>query len=95
MYTKANTGAMQLAADEVRRCHNALLDEKDGLDLFLRTLTGSWTGAAADRWQAAQGQWNWSADDTFDILRNLFNALEIATGHFTVTSAQLARHWGG
>ncbi len=93
-YTRANPAAMELAANEVRRCHNALVDEKDGLNLSLRTLSGSWQGTAAQSWQNAQGQWNRSAEETFEILRNLFNALEIATGNFTVTSAQWARRYG-
>jgi WXG100 family type VII secretion target len=88
-------GAMSTAADAVRSTHNALVQEKEGLDTFLMKLRGTWHGGAAGNWGTVQNEWNGACDETNAILLSLFNALEIALGNYVGTEHALEQLWGG
>src|SRR5262249_20211214 len=90
-----NFGAMAAAADDVRMAHNALVQDKDGLDQFLQTLRSVWGGGAAGNWNTVQNNWNSACDEVNLILLHLFNALEVALGNYQVTERQLEQLWGG
>lgn len=95
MTITVNFPAMRQAAEDVRTCHNALVQEKDDLDRFLNTLRSTWHGSAGGSWQTTQNKWNTAADEVHEILRHLFNALEVALHNYTVTERQLEQIWGG
>ncbi len=90
-----NFPAMRQAADDVRTCHNALVNEKEALDQFLHTLRSTWGGEAGGQWQNVQNQWNGACDEVNAILLHLFNALEVALHNYTGTERALERMWGG
>jgi WXG100 family type VII secretion target len=90
-----NFPAMRQAAEDTLSCHNALVNEKEGLDQFLGTLRGTWGGSASTNWQAAQKEWNDACDEVNGILLHLYNALEVALGNYTQTERYLERLWGG
>lgn len=90
-----NFPAMRQAADDVRSCHNALVQEREGLDQFLTTLRNTWGGSASGNWQKAQGDWNTACDEVNTILLHIFNALEVALGNYTQTERYLEQLWGG
>ncbi|HLH67538.1 MAG TPA: WXG100 family type VII secretion target [Candidatus Dormibacteraeota bacterium] len=90
-----NFNAMLQAADDVRTCHNALVQDKEGLDQFLSTLRSTWEGGAALSWNQVQTNWNQACDEVNMILLHLYNALEVALGNYQVTERQLEQLWGG
>jgi WXG100 family type VII secretion target len=90
-----NFGAMRTAAEDVRTCHNALVNEKEGLEQFLGTLRSTWGGGAAGNWQKAQSDWNNACDEVNQILLHMFNALEVALSNYTQTERHLEQLWGG
>ena len=90
-----NFAAMRQAADDTLHCHNALVQEKDGLDQFLTTLRNTWGGGAAGNWQAAQKEWNDACDEVNGILLHLYNSREVALGNYTHTERYLEQLWGG
>jgi WXG100 family type VII secretion target len=89
-----NFPAMRQAADDTRTCHNALVQEKDGLEQFLTKLTGTWGGNASGNWQNLQGEWNTACDDVQTILLHLYNSLEVALHNYTQTEHYLEQLWG-
>ena len=90
-----NFPAMRQACDDVRTSHNALVQEKDGLDAFLKTLDSTWGGGAADQWAGVHKEWNDACDQVNDILLHLYNALETALGNYSGTERFLEKLWGG
>ncbi len=90
-----NFPAMSQAADDVRTCHNALVQEKEGLEQFLTKLDSTWQGTTAGSWVSARGEWYTACDEVNGILMNLYNALETALGNYQGTERYLERLWGG
>jgi WXG100 family type VII secretion target len=87
--------AIAQAADDVRAAHNALFQEKEGMDQFLLKLRGTWHGGAGSNWQSTQNHWNGACDEVNLILLNLFNALETALGNYQSTEHGLEQMWTG
>jgi early secretory antigenic target protein ESAT-6 len=90
-----NFPAMRQAADDVRSCHNALVQEKEGLEQFLTRLDATWEGNAAGRWAAVRREWYDACDEVNQILLHLYNALEVALGNYQGTERYLEQLWGG
>src|SRR5262245_59222006 len=90
-----NFPAMRQAADDVRSCHNGLVQEKEDLDRYLTTLRGTWLGAAGDEWRHAQDGWNAACDEVNQILLHVYNALEMALHNYQSTERALEQLWGG
>jgi WXG100 family type VII secretion target len=91
-----NFPAMRQACDDVRTCHNALVQEKDGLDSWIKkNLDPSWGGTAKDAWAGVNKEWNEACDDVNNILLQLYDALETALGNYGVTEDFLRKLWGG
>lgn len=87
--------AISQAADDVRAAHNALVQEKEGLDQFLLKLRSTWNSAAGGNWQTTQNHWNSACDEVQMVLLNLFNALEVALGNYQGTERALEQMWAG
>jgi WXG100 family type VII secretion target len=91
-----NFPAMRQACDDVKSCHNALVQEKEGLDSWLKTnLDANWGGGAKDAWSGVNTEWNQACDEVNNILLQLYNALETALGNYGATEHFLEKLWGG
>ncbi len=87
--------ALQQAIDDIRTCHNALVQEKEGLESFLKNLGAEWYGSAAGAWTNTQNSWNQACDGVNTILRQLMTSLEEAHHTFKGTEYGLEQLWTG
>jgi WXG100 family type VII secretion target len=91
--TTYNPAVLIQAAEDVRRCHNALVSDKEGMEQFLRSLRAEWYGSSSSNWQGVQNEWNTACDDINLILMNLRMALDGAANHAVVVERGLEQMW--
>ncbi len=84
---------IQMGIDDTRTCHNALVQEKEGLESFLRNLGAEWYGGASSQWQGTQQRWNQSCDGVNEILFQLIVALEKVHHTGKLTEHKLEQVW--
>jgi early secretory antigenic target protein ESAT-6 len=92
---KAQLDTMAAAADDVRRCHNALVQQHDDLKSFLNGLRADWHGRSGESWDQAQRNWDTSADGVYLILANLYGALSASHQNYAETETKLTSLWSG
>jgi WXG100 family type VII secretion target len=85
---------MSQAADDVRACHNTLIQEQADLAAFLNSgLLQDWHGRGGASWAMAQHNWDQSADSVYTILGDLYRALSDAHTNYTMTEHSLESFW--
>jgi len=90
---RVNFYKMELAAEDVRTCHNALVAQKADLEQFLAPLISTWHGVAAENWNAVQQKWDQRAQDVYTILFNLYNALDSSHQNYKSVQKAIADSW--
>jgi WXG100 family type VII secretion target len=88
-----NPVALQQAVDDINRCHNAMVNQNADLKSFLTPLRATWVGQGGDNWDAMQRKWHDKADNVYEVLRSLHNALETGHSNYTVTERNIAGIW--
>ena len=88
-----NTNAMAQGVEDVRRCHNALVNQKADLESFLGPLKSTWVGQGGDNWANHQRAWDQAAEDVYLVLLKLHNALSTSHTNYTATEANVAGKW--
>jgi WXG100 family type VII secretion target len=85
--------AVQQAIDDTIGCHNALVEEKEGLERFLSDLGAEWYGSDANAYQDTKNKWNAACDDVNGILADLLTRLQEAHHTFKGTAHGLEQLW--
>ncbi len=93
MYLQADFGSIAQAIEDIRSCHNTLIAEKADLERFLQPLAATWISPSGDSWAQVQNKWNTAADGVYEILWNLYQALDAAHQNYTSTEAALQAVW--
>jgi WXG100 family type VII secretion target len=85
---------MEQAADDVRACHNTLVQEQEDLANFLNSgLLQDWQGRGGGSYAQAQNNWHLSAESVYAILGDLYRALTDAHINYTTTEQSLESFW--
>ncbi|SDJ43161.1 WXG100 family type VII secretion target [Frankineae bacterium MT45] len=85
----------QLAAtqDQVRSTVSNINTQLADLKSYLNPLVQTWSGAAADNYNAAQAQWDRAAEDLNQVLSAIGNALGSANEGYQQTEKSNASRW--
>ncbi len=85
----------QLAAtqDQVRGTVGNINTQLADLKSYLNPLVQTWTGAAADNYNAAQRQWDQAANDLNQVLSAIGTALGNANEGYQSTESSNASRW--
>jgi WXG100 family type VII secretion target len=90
-----NFPGMEQAAEDVRTCHNTLIQQQEDLRTFLNGLRGDWHGVGGESWDHAQNRWHTAADNMYLILGQLYQALSDAHTNYTGNESALENFWNG
>lgn len=85
----------QLAAtqDQVRNTVANINTQLADLKNYLAPMVSTWTGAAAENYNAAQAQWDRAANDLNAVLSAIGNALGEANDGYQATERSNASRW--
>lgn len=84
-------------AEAATHCSSTLANMNSELDDLRNTVAkvaGSWSGAAAEAYQAKQQQWNQAQQDLGAVLQQIAKALENAHDAYTTTESTNKGIWG-
>jgi WXG100 family type VII secretion target len=84
---------MNTAAEDVRSCHNTLIQQQEDLRGFLSRLRGEWHGVGGESWDHAQQRWHNAADDLYLVLGQLYQALSAAHTNYTTSEKAIESFW--
>lgn len=85
----------QLAAtqDQVRGTVSNINAQLADLKNYLSPMVSTWTGAAAENYNAAQAQWDQAANDLNAVLSSIGGALGEANDGYQATEKSNASRW--
>lgn len=90
---KVTFGALTTAQGDVSGTAARITAQLDDLKRFLTPLVASWSGAAADDYQAKQRLWDRSAADLAAVLAQIGTALGAAHDGYQEVEAANAARW--
>jgi WXG100 family type VII secretion target len=90
---KVSFSAIDTAASDTDTIATNLGQQLDDLKSFISPLVASWTGEAATSYQALQKQWDNSADQLNQILRQIAAALRTSNQNYTTAETANANIW--
>lgn len=83
------------ASQDCSTINGQLTQELADLKTYLGPLIASWTGRAAEDYQALQRQWDTSADDLSQLLAEISRSLQIAGDNYRQTEQANSSIWAG
>jgi 6 kDa early secretory antigenic target len=90
---KVTFGQLAATQDQVRATVGNVNGQLADLKSYLSPLVQTWTGSAAENYNAAQRQWDQSAADLNAVLSAIGGALGTANDGYQVTEGQNASRW--
>jgi WXG100 family type VII secretion target len=84
---------MTTAAEDVRACHNTLIQQQEELKGFLSRLQSDWQGVGGESWSDAQQRWHNAADGIYIVLGQLYQALTDAHINYTTSEKAIEGFW--
>lgn len=91
---KVTFGALQQGVADINSTSGNLQGQLSDLENYLKPIVSTWTGEAAELYQAKQAEWNTAQENLNTILRQIGNALSQASDDFAATERANANMWG-
>jgi 6 kDa early secretory antigenic target len=90
---KVTFGALSTAQGDVAATASRITTQLDDLKRFLAPMVATWTGAAAQDYQAKQRQWDTAAADISAVLAQIGVALGAAHDSYRQVETTNAARW--
>ena len=82
------------AAQNTQRTYQSLEQKLNDLHSYLQPLVSSWTGSAAEQYQAKQQQWTQAQTDLGNVLQTIGRVLDETEQAYRQTESSNAQQWG-
>lgn len=91
---KVTFGALQQGVADIQSTSGNLQGQLSDLQAYLKPIVSTWTGEAAELYQAKQQEWNTAQDNLNQILQKIGQALQAASDDFNAAERSNASLWG-
>lgn len=92
---KVTFGALAAAEGDVKATATRIHTQLEDLKRFLAPMVSTWTGQAAEGYQATQRKWDTSAADLTQVLNQIGVMVGQANGQYQDTERKNASFFGG
>lgn len=90
---KVTFGAIDTAASDTDSIASNLNQQLDDLKGYISPLVATWTGQAATSYQTLQQQWDTSAANLNDVLRQIATTLRTSNQNYTTAETSNTNIW--
>lgn len=90
---KVTFGAIDTAASDTDSIANNLNQQLDDLKGYISPLVATWTGQAATSYQTLQQQWDTSAAELNDVLRQIATTLRTSNENYGTAETSNTNIW--
>ena len=88
-----NFEQLQSTQEQLATAGSAIDQQLAELKRYLQPVVATWTGAAAETYQAKQAQWDTAATDLNAVLASVSNALSEVADSYRSTEASNRNRW--
>lgn len=82
------------AAQNTQRTYQSLEQKLNDLHSYLQPMVSTWSGSAAEQYQAKQQQWTQAQTDLGNVLQTIGRVLDETEQAYRSTESQNAQNWG-
>ncbi|HXR73439.1 WXG100 family type VII secretion target [Actinocrinis sp.] len=82
------------AAQNTQRTYQSLEQKLNDLHSFLQPMVSTWSGAAAEQYQAKQQAWTQAQNDLGNVLQTIGRVLDETEQAYRTTESSNAQSWG-